>query len=54
MFACCILHNMILDDEHEFALELPFDMNWGVPLHWGLSFDEVVASTLQVENQDVH
>jgi hypothetical protein len=27
MFACCILHNMILDDECDAGLELPFDLD---------------------------
>jgi hypothetical protein len=32
MFACCILHNMILDDECNTGLELPFDLDRVLPL----------------------
>ena len=54
MFACCILYNMILNDEHDLQLKLPFDINQGAPLHRGLSFDDLVAGTVEIEDQDIH
>jgi hypothetical protein len=54
MFACCILHNMILDDECDAGLELPFDLDWVVPLQRGLSFEDLVSGTVEIENSDLY
>jgi hypothetical protein len=54
MFACCILHNMILDDECEAGLELPFDLDQVVPLQRGISFEDLVSGTIKIENSDLH
>jgi hypothetical protein len=54
MFACCILHNMILDDEHDASLELPFDLDQIVPLQRGLSFEDLVSAIVEIENLDLH
>jgi hypothetical protein len=54
MFACCILHNMILDDECNVGLELPFDLDRVVPLQRGLSFEDLVSGIVEIENSDLH
>jgi hypothetical protein len=57
MFACCILHNMILDDESgvqglENVLGAAFDDN--VPMERGLTFDQLLEYTRKIENEDMH
>lgn len=57
MFACCILHNMILDDEHDVpGLEniLAGEFGGNMPLHRGLSFQELATHTVEIENEDTH
>jgi hypothetical protein len=54
MFVCCILYNMILDDECDAGLELPFDLDQVVPLQRGLSFKDLVFGTEEIENLDLH
>ena len=57
MFACCILHNMILDDERDVeGLDdlIPELMEGAVPLERGLTFDNLVSSTIAIENADTH
>ena len=54
MFACCILHNMILDDESgvqglENVLEVAFDDN--VPMERGLTFEQLLEDTEEIENE---
>jgi hypothetical protein len=50
MFVCCILHNMILDDECDVGLELFFDLDRVVPLQRDLSFEDLVSGTVEIEN----
>ena len=57
MFACCILHNMIIDDEHDVpGLEniLAAEFGDNVPLRRGLSFQELTIHTSEIENRDTH
>ena len=57
MFACCILHNMILDDESgvqglENVLGPSFDDN--VPMERGLTLDQLLQYTQEIEDEDMH
>ena len=57
MFACCILHNMILDDEHDFPkLEniLVGEFGGNMSLHRGLHFQELGIHTIEIETKDTH
>jgi hypothetical protein len=54
IFPCCILHNMILDDECNAGLELSFDLNRIVPLQRGLLFESLVSAIVEIENLDIH
>lgn len=56
MFACCILHNMILADERGLGLENVLgDLTEGaVPLQRGLSFEDLVTHTRELENEETH
>ena len=57
MFACCIFHNMILDDEHDVpGLEniLVGEFGGNVPLRRGLSFQELATHTIEIENKDTY
>jgi hypothetical protein len=57
MFACCIIHNMILDDEHDVpGLEniLAGEFGGNVPLRRGLYFQELATHTIHTENKDTH
>jgi hypothetical protein len=57
MFTCCILHNMILENEQDvegledIIAELQQDTE---PLNRGLSFQELLAGTIELENRDTH
>ena len=57
MFACCIIHNMIIEDKVEIEglediiSELRQD---AVPLRRGLSFEQFLETTREVENRDIH
>ena len=57
MFACCILHNMILEDESgvqglENVLGAAFDDN--VPMERGLTFEQLREHTEEIEDEDMH
>jgi hypothetical protein len=57
MFACCILHNMIIDDESgvqglENVLGAAFDDN--VPMERGLTFEQLLEHTQEIEDEDIH
>jgi hypothetical protein len=57
MFTCCILHNMILEDEEDVeGLEdiIPEFQVGVVPLERGLSFEDLLTSTTEIENSDTH
>jgi hypothetical protein len=57
MFTCCILHNMILEDEQDvegledIIAELQQDAE---PLNRGLSFQELLAGSIELENSDTY
>ena len=53
MFACVILHNMIIDDEKALELE---DLNLRAPivLRRGLTFEDLMMGTREIENEDTH
>jgi hypothetical protein len=57
MFTCCILQNMILEDEKDverlenIISELQEDV---LPFQRGLAFDQLVTSTIELENEDTH
>jgi hypothetical protein len=58
MFTCCILHNMIVEDEkdveglEDFILQLQGDA--AMPFQRGLTFDDLLTSTIEIENIDAH
>ena len=57
LFAYCILHNMILDDESdvqglENVLGVAFDDN--VPMERGLTFEQLREHTEDIEDEDLH
>ena len=57
MFACCILHNMTLEDERDISrleniISRLVDEN--VPLRRGLSFEALMNDTIEIENEDLH
>jgi hypothetical protein len=57
MFACCILHNMIIDDESgvqglENVLGAAFNDN--VPMERGLTFEQLLEHTQKIEDEDMH
>ena len=57
MFACCIFHNMIIDDEHDVpGLEniIAAEFGGNMPLRRGLSFEELAIHTCEIENRDTH
>ena len=57
MFACCILHNMILDDEHDvLGLEniLADEFGGNVSLRRGLFFHELATHTIDIENGNTY
>jgi hypothetical protein len=57
MFACCILHNMILEDECDVpGLENIISglVDENVPLRRGLSFEAFMNNTVEIENEDLH
>ena len=57
MFACCILQNMILEDERDVPeLENIISglVDENVPLRRGLSFEALMNDTVQIENKNLH
>ena len=57
MFAYCILHNMIVEDESDvLGLEniLVGLEDFGTPLRRGLSFEDLATSTRELENENKH
>ena len=54
MFVCCISHNKILDDECDTSLKLPFELDRVEPLQRGLSLEDLVFATMEIENLDIH
>jgi len=57
VFACSILHNMILNDERDVPrLENVFGATTidNVTLHRGLSFKQLTTCTKEIENEDIH
>ena len=57
MFACCILHSMIIDDERgvsrlEYMLAQYLCDN--MLLRHGLTFEDFMASTIEIENEFTH
>jgi hypothetical protein len=57
MFACCIMHNMIIEDEEnvEGLEDIITNLHANaVPLKRGLCFSELMASTKEIENKDTH
>jgi hypothetical protein len=57
MFACCILHNMILEDERDVpGLENIISglVDENVSLRRGLSFEALINHTIEIENEDLH
>ena len=57
MFACCILHNMILEDEEgvegleDIIAELEVNAE---PLQMGLTFQELLAGICEIEDSDTY
>jgi hypothetical protein len=57
MFACCILHNMIVEDESDVpGLENILGGLGGfeAPLRRELSFEDLATSTRELEDEDTH
>jgi hypothetical protein len=57
MFACCILHNMILDDENGIqGLENVFGaaLDNNVPIERILTFEQLLEDTREIEDEDMH
>jgi len=57
MFACCILYNMILEDEHDVpGLEniLGTAIVDNVALHRSMTLDQFTTHTEEIENGNTH
>ena len=53
MFACVILHDMIIDDEKALELE-DLNLRGPVVLSRGLTFEDLMMGTREIENEDIH
>ncbi len=49
--ACVMLHNTIIEDEHNQNLESRFDVNENIQFKWGLWFEEYVKGNSQIKNK---
>jgi hypothetical protein len=57
MFTCCILLNMIVKDEKDVeGLEdiMPELQGDAMPCQRGLTFDDLLTTTIEIENIDAH
>lgn len=54
MYACCILHNMILEDEEDAGLDFPFPLDDVVPVCRDLEYEDLVFGTVSIENAESH
>ena len=57
MFACCILHNMIVNDEHDVPkLEniLAQYMGDNAPMRRGISFEDFATSSNEIHDKTTH
>jgi hypothetical protein len=52
--ACVVLDNMTIEDEQNLNLELSFNMKVNITFKKGLSFEDYVKCTTQIENHDSH
>jgi hypothetical protein len=54
LMACLVLHNMTIKGEYNLNLEPSFDAKENITFRRGLSFEDYVESTIQIENYDSH
>ena len=57
MMTCCILYNMVVEDEKDVTgfenILIDLQKN-NLPAQRGLSFDDLMARTIDVQNEDTH